>query len=107
MEEFWIIHRKRKRRKRGSNINGRSEKAFCPRREEAMEQKKEREWKLISCPGERDKTSVMVEWNIVSEKGRILKRSLQQIDCHHPQLAEFGGEDCEWGCEGVIGKREK
>ena len=49
----------------------------------------------------------MVEWDIVSEKGRLLKRSLRQIDCHHPQLTQFGGEDCGWGCEGVIGKRER
>jgi hypothetical protein len=77
------------------------------RREEAMQHKKEREWKRISCPRERDKTLVMVEWNIVSEKGRILKRSLQQMDCHHPQLAKLGGPDCEWGCERVIGKRQK
>ncbi len=72
-----------------------------------MGQKREREWKLISCPGQRDKTVVMVEWNIVSEKGRILRRSLQQIDCHHPRLTEFGGADCGWRCEQVIGKREK
>ena len=49
----------------------------------------------------------MVEWDIVSEKGRLLKRNLRQIDCHHPQLTQFGGEDCGWGCEGVIGKRER
>ena len=49
----------------------------------------------------------MVEWDIVSEKGRLLERSLRQIDCHHPRLTQFGGEDCEWGCEGVIGRRER
>ncbi len=72
-----------------------------------MEQKTEREWKSIRCPGDKDKTLVMVEWIIVSEKGRILKRSLRQIDCHHRSLTTFGGGDCEWGCEGVIGKRER
>jgi len=46
----------------------------------------------------------MIEWKILLEKGRLLKKSLRQIDCHHPQLMEFGGTDCEWGCEGVIGK---
>ena len=72
-----------------------------------MEQKTEREWKSIRCPRGKAKTLVMVEWDIVSEKGRILKRSLRQIDCHHPPLTTFGGGDCEWGCEGVIGKRER
>ena len=72
-----------------------------------MEQKIEREWKSISCPGERVKTKIMVEWDIVSEKGRILKKSLRQIDCHHPHLTELGGADCMWGCESVIGKSER
>jgi len=52
-------------------------------------------------------TVLMMEWDIVSEKGRILKKGLRQIDCRHPQLTEFGGEDCKWGCEAVIGKRGK
>jgi len=73
--------------------------------ERVLEQKIEREWKWIICPKGKDKTSVMVEWDIVSEKGRILKRSLRQIDCHYPLLTIFGGCDCEWGCERVIGKR--
>jgi len=72
-----------------------------------LEQKIEREWKSINCPGRGDNTAIMVEWDIVSQKGRILKKSLRQIDCHHPQLTEFGGEDCTWGCEAVIGKRGK
>jgi len=49
----------------------------------------------------------MFEWGVVSKGGRILKRTLKQIDCHNPQLTEFGGIDCNWGCEGVIGKRER
>jgi hypothetical protein len=49
----------------------------------------------------------MVEWDIVSEKGRIVKKSLRQIDCHDPQLAQFGGADCGWGCERIIGKGER
>jgi hypothetical protein len=72
-----------------------------------LEQKTEREWKSICCPGEKGKTLIMVEWEIVSEKDRILKKSLRQIDCHRPQLAQFGGVDCEWGCEGLFGKGEK
>jgi hypothetical protein len=72
-----------------------------------LEQKTEREWKSIRCPGEKGKTLIMVEWEIVSEKDRILKKSLRQIDCHRPQLAQFGGADCEWGCEGLFGEREK
>jgi hypothetical protein len=72
-----------------------------------LEPKIEREWKSILCPKGKNKTLVMVEWDIVSEKGRILKRSLRQIDCHHPPLTIFGGRDCEWGCERVIGKRER
>jgi len=72
-----------------------------------LEQKTEREWKSIKCPGSGNMTVLMVEWDIVSEKGRILKKGLRQIDCRHPQLTEFGGEDCKWGCEAVIGKRGK
>jgi hypothetical protein len=72
-----------------------------------LDQKIEREWRSIRCPRSEDQTSVMVEWNIVSEKGRILKRGLRQIDCHHPQLTQFGGADCQWGCERVIEKIER
>jgi hypothetical protein len=72
-----------------------------------LESKIEREWKSIICPRGKDKTFVMVEWDVVSEKGRILKRSLRQIDCHHPPLTILGERDCEWGCEKVIGKRER
>jgi len=72
-----------------------------------LEQKTEREWKSIICPRGKDKTLIMVEWNIISEKGRILKRALRQLDCHHPPLTILGGCGCEWGCEEVIGKRER
>lgn len=72
-----------------------------------MEQKIEREWNSIRCPGGKDKTLVMIEWNIVSEKSRILKKGLRQIDCHHPRWTQFGGADCEWGCERVIEKIER
>ena len=71
-----------------------------------LEQKAEREWKSIRCSGRKDKTLIMIEWDILQEKGRLLKKRLRQIDCHYPQMTEFGGADCEWGCEGVIG-REK
>jgi hypothetical protein len=50
---------------------------------------------------------LMCEWDVESKGGRILKRRLKQIDCSNPQLTEFGGVDCQWGCEDVIGKREK
>jgi hypothetical protein len=72
-----------------------------------LEQVKEREWKSILCPEKKCRTVVMCEWNVESRGGRILKRTLQQIDCHNPQLTEFGGAYCKWGCERVIGKRER
>jgi hypothetical protein len=72
-----------------------------------LERKIEREWKSIRCPAGKDKTLIMAEWDIISEKGRILKKSLRQIDCHHPPLTTFGEADCKWGCEGMIGKRER
>ena len=72
-----------------------------------MERTREREWKSIACPEGRGRALVVCEWDIVSEKGRILKKTLKQIGCQNPQLTEFGGADCHWGCEGVIGKREK
>jgi hypothetical protein len=72
-----------------------------------LEEAREREWKSILCPEGKCKTLVMCEWDVVSKGGRILKRTLKQIDCHNPQLTEFGGIDCNWGCEGVIGKRER
>jgi hypothetical protein len=76
------------------------------RRGRALEQKREKEWKTVLCPGGRGRNLVMCEWDIVSEKGRILKRTLKQIDCYNPQLTVFGGADCNWGCEEVIVKRE-
>jgi hypothetical protein len=54
-----------------------------------MEQKIEREWTLIVCPDGKGKVSVMFEWDTVTEKDRILKRTLKQIDCHKPKLTEF------------------
>ncbi len=72
-----------------------------------MEQVKEREWKSILCPEKKCKTVVMCVWNVESKGGRILKRTLKQIDCYNPELTEFGGANCKWGCEGVIGKRER
>ena len=72
-----------------------------------MEQKIEREWKTIVCNEGKEGTSVMCEWDVVSEGGRILRRTLKQIDCYHPKLTEFGGVDCNWGCEKIIAKRER
>ena len=71
-----------------------------------MEQQREREWRTIRCPEGKARNLVMCEWDIVSEKGRILKRTLKQIDCYNSQLTLFGGADCNWGCEGVIVRRE-
>ena len=75
--------------------------------EDEMEQKIEREWRSIRCPGREGKVLVMIEWDVGSEKGRILSRSLRQIDCHDPQLTRYGGMDCERNCERVIAKRER
>ncbi len=69
-----------------------------------MEERIEREWKSLICPKGNERTSVMCEWDVVSKGGRIFKRVLRQVDCHHPKLAEFGGSDCDWACEKVIGK---
>jgi len=74
---------------------------------EALEQRIEREWKSILCPGDKERTRVMVEWEILSKKGRIFKRTLKQIDCCHSKLTVLGGTDCDWKCKGVIIKREK
>lgn len=71
------------------------------------EEVREREWNSILCPERQCRTMVMCEWDVLSKEGRILKRTLRQIDCHDPELTEFGGADCKWGCEGVIGKRER
>jgi hypothetical protein len=76
-------------------------------RRNPMEQKIEREWTSIVCPEGKEKVSVMFEWDTVTEKGRIRKRTLKQIDCHNPKLTEFGGADCNWVCEKVIAKRER
>jgi hypothetical protein len=72
-----------------------------------MEQKSEREWRWIACPAGKTRTLVMCEWDIVSGEGRIFKRTLRQVDCHHPGLTEFGGRDCNWDCERIISKRDK
>jgi hypothetical protein len=80
---------------------------LLPERRMVLEQKIDREWKSILCPRGKGRTSMICEWDIVFEKGRILKRTLKQIDCHNPQLTEFGGKDCSWECEGMIGKRKR
>jgi len=71
-----------------------------------MEQKIAREWKSIVCPEGKEKAIVMCEWDILSEVGRILKKTLKQIDCHNPKLTEFGGADCNWACRKTIAKEE-
>lgn len=69
-----------------------------------MEKKIEREWKSIVCPDGKEKVIVVCEWDILSEMGRILKKTLKQIDCHHPKLTELGGADCNWACKKTIAK---
>ncbi len=49
---------------------------------------------------------VMCEWEILSEEGRILRKTLKQMDCHDPKLTELGGRGCNWACEKTIAKRE-
>ncbi len=71
------------------------------------EELREREWNPILCPERQCKALVMCEWDVLSKEGRILKRSLRQIDCHNAELVQFGGIACKWGCEGVISKRER
>ena len=71
-----------------------------------MEQKIERKWESILCPDGKAQSVVMSEWNILSEEGGILKKTLKQIDCHNPRLAEFGGRDCSWACKKAIAKEE-
>jgi len=73
-------------------------------RRQSMEKKIEREWKSIVCPDGKEKVIVMCEWDILSEMGRILKKTLKQIDCHNPKLTEFGGADCNWACKKAIAK---
>ena len=72
-----------------------------------MEQRMEREWKMIRCPQKGERTTVMCEWDVTFKGGRILKRTLRQIDCHDPQLGVFGGCGCDWPCQQIILRREK
>ena len=71
-----------------------------------MENKTVREWKSIACPDGQLQSKVMVEWDILSDKGRIVQKTLRQMDCHNPRLAEFGGTDCNWACQKTLA-REK
>jgi hypothetical protein len=71
-----------------------------------MEQKMEREWKSIVCPDRKEKAVVLCEWDVLSEEGRILRKTLKQMDCCNPRLTELGGTDCSWGCEKAIAKEE-
>jgi hypothetical protein len=72
-----------------------------------MKQVSERECRFIDCPEGKGRTRIMCEWEIVSAKGRILKRALKQVDCRNPRLSDLGGEDCHWGCEKVLLKQER
>ena len=67
-----------------------------------MGQKIQRLRKSIVCPVWNERTAVMREWNILSEKGADLRRTPTLIDCHNPMLSEFGGADCNWAREETI-----
>ena len=69
-----------------------------------MERRTAREWKSIVCPECKGQSLVMSEWDILSEEGRLLRKTLKQIDCHSSRLAEFGRADCSWACEKAIAK---
>ncbi len=69
-----------------------------------MERKIEREWKSIVCPEAKERIPVMCEWDVTAKGGRVFKRVLRQVDCHHPKLTEFGGSDCARACEKVMDK---
>jgi len=69
-----------------------------------MERKTAREWKSIVCPDGKAQSLVMSEWDILSEEGRVLKKTLRQIDCHSSRLADFGRMDCSWACKKAIVK---
>jgi hypothetical protein len=84
---------------------GKNESSIERRRD--LEEAREREWHSVLCPERQCRTIVMCEWDVLSKGGRILKRTLRQIDCHNVELTQFGGMDCKWGCEGVIRKRER
>ena len=84
---------------------GKKESSIDERR--TPEETREGEWNAILCPERQCGTMVMCEWVVFIKEGRILKRTLRQIDCHNAELVQFGGTDCKWGCEGVIRKRER
>jgi hypothetical protein len=93
------------REKRGLKIRGRTKE--LPERREGMEKRVEREWRSASCQPGKQPAWMMCEWNIISEGGRILRKTLRQIDCHHPVLTEFGGGDCNWKCMELLTRMEK
>ena len=47
----------------------------------------------MRCPEEKGETELLIEWKV--QKG---KKVLHGISCAHPQLADYGGVDCEWLC---------
>ena len=63
-----------------------------------MEQRVEREWKSVRCPQGEGRIRIMCEWKVIAVEGRVLKRELTLIDCHHPLLARLEGGSCGWGC---------
>ncbi len=71
-----------------------------------MEHRIEREWKSVACPDGKNNSMVMCEWEILSEEGRILRKTLKQMDCHNPKLTELGGRDCNRACEKIVVREE-
>jgi len=71
-----------------------------------MKDRIQREWESITCPDGRDKTTVMCEWEILSDKGRVLRKTLKQMDCRNPRLTEWGGRDCNWACQKALAGEE-
>ena len=87
----------RRKEKRESSIETRKD----------LKEVREREWNSILCPERQCRTMVMCEWDVLSKEGRILRRTLRQIDCHNAELVQFGGRECKLGCEEVMRKRER
>jgi hypothetical protein len=60
-------------------------------------------WSLrqMPCPEGKGRAGLLVEWKV--EKGR---KVLHSISCDSPQLADYGGKDCQWCClEKISGQK--
>ena len=54
------------------------------------------------CPDGRGKAELLLEWKV--EKGR---KALHSISCDSPQLADYSGIDCRWGCLEIISGKKR